>query len=174
MKGFCGECSESCGMCSDSFCNIACGGVKTWCSFGMDTCSHMCADCASFRTCQRCKEVYCCTEGAGHCRTCDQTFCRECVTFRRCDGYVPLRMQNCTEEHCVNCPDEVFVELARTCAECNKEPCDACIHMKERCSNGIRCTRCFRTSCDTWQAEKKKLMDEQLKGSRKEKGSGGV
>jgi hypothetical protein len=44
--------------------------------------------------------------------------------------------------------------------------------MESNSASWLRCTRCFRTSCHTWQAEKKKLIEEELKESRKGKGSG--
>lgn len=171
-KEFCHECTQHCVSCGSNICNINFGGVDNWCSLGTCGCNHMCDDCASFNTCQKCKQAFCCNEGSGHCETCNQTFCRDCVAFRNCDGFVPRRNAACIGEHCVDCPDEVFVELARTCAECNKEPCDACRNMESNSASWLRCTRCFRTSCHTWQAEKKMLIEEELKESRKGKGSG--
>ena len=68
--------------------------------------------------------------------------------------------------HCVECPDESFVELARTCSELNKEPpCDYCRSM-ESDENRSHCDRCSRMCCKTWQIEKKKLKDDQLNESK--------
>eukprot|EP00984_Skeletonema_dohrnii_P020798 scaffold10223_cov96-Skeletonema_dohrnii-CCMP3373.AAC.6 len=199
-KCYCMNCRESteCSLCSDRICSDCkisqCKSCKTgvclMCSsncVGCDSrvcedcdeiqeCSNenclqnYCNDCASdpSSTCQKCKRIFCADNRcSAHCVTCNQMFCRDCVTFRMCD------FDGCYGDHCVDCPNEPFVECARTCAECNKEPCGFCGDPNQR-NFYSRCDVCYRascrTSCSTWQTEKKKLMDDQQNESRKDPG----
>ena len=156
-KVLCVDCSVICDVCENSVCD-ECSNFTT-CS--NDVCDNrMCKNCASVKTCQQCKGAFCCGVEVSQCQTCTQTFCQDCVTLSHCSNLVqgPLgRNCRCNGHHCVDCPDESFVEVARTCSELNKNPCGNCRSMAYTWN---RCARCSRTSCKTWQSEKKKLLDD--------------
>ena len=171
---FCMECSSRCEICDETLC-YDCNVILpenpecTNCGFG----SSMCHTCASerFVTCQHCKGAFCSSRSDScflrDCLQCKKRSCMNCVTFRQCSNLVPGRNYRCREYHCVDCPDESSVELARTCSELNKEPCDVCRSMESNV-NRSHCDRCSRMCCKTWQIEKKKkLMDDQLNESKK-------
>ena len=82
------------------------------------------------------------------------------MTLRQCGNLVPGPLGGrCSGYHCVDCPDESFVEVARTCTEVYKygDPCDVCKSTRYNRYGLSRCVRCSRTSCKTWQVEKKLL-----------------
>ena len=169
-KRSCVDCSNTCQICEKSVCD-ECSNNFTTCS--NDVCGNeMCKNCASVKTCQQCKGTFCCGVELTQCLTCTQTFCQDCVTLRQCGNLVPGPLGGrCSGYHCVDCPDESsFVEVARTCTEIYKygDPCDVCKSTRFNRFGLSRCDRCSRTSCKTWQSEKK-LLDG-LHESKKDSG----
>ena len=169
-KGFCFDCSIMCERCVSYMCHECDEDnnlLQECANDGCDAFNATCNDCASENTCQKCKRAFCGCDSSALCRTCNKRFCWDCVTFRRCNEIVPGCSDRCRAYHCVDC--QSFLEVARTCPELNKAPCQVC----SRLMNIRRaCVRCYRTSCETWQAEKKKLMDDQLNVSNVSGGAG--
>ena len=163
---YCSFCTSQCENCDVIMCE---------CCDDFIECPHclnkLCGTCASerFDTCQQCKNKFCGDDYecyyTSECQSCNQIFCQDCVTLPQCDNLVPGSDNRCSGYHCVDCPDESFVELARTCSDVSKEPCDYCRSMESNV-NRSHCERCSRMCCKSWQIEKKKLKDDQLNESK--------
>ena len=180
-QDFCVSCINSCYVCEDIVCHN-CEDVRpecqcSNCGFNPDDVFYSCNSCTTsqFGTCQQCNREFCDDHVNDDCDllldcpNCKKVFCSNCVTLRQCSNRVESPNggdYRCSGSHCVDCdcPDESLVDLARTCSELNKEPCDGCRRSSDLWS---WCDSCSRMCCKTWQLEKKKLKDDQLNESKK-------
>jgi hypothetical protein len=139
-KKYCSSCCQHCESCDEWICHD-CDEFE--CCSAEDCESSMCAKCAS-DGCQKCKRAFCGCEYTNRCQYCEQDFCRDCDTFRECEG------RDCWgRRQCSGCDEKVPKGLAdhdfvRRCESCERDLCGSCRLDPSRQFNPMNCDGCTR------------------------------
>ncbi|KAL7449802.1 hypothetical protein ACHAWC_001820, partial [Mediolabrus comicus] len=141
-KKYCSSCCEYCESCDEHICQ-GCETGEEYCS-AEDCGARICGKCASNYGCQKCKRVFCGCDYTNQCQYCEQDFCRDCDTFRKCEGRIH---SNWKGNQCSGCDEKVPKGLAdldfvRRCESCERDLCGNCRLDPSRQSNPMNCAGC--------------------------------
>ena len=156
-KKYCSSCCEYCESCDEHICQ-GCETGEEYCS-AEDCGARICGKCASNYGCQKCKRVFCGCDYTNRCQYCEQDFCMDCDTFRKCEGRIH---SNWKGNQCSGCDEKVpkglvDLDFVRRCESCERDLCGYCRLDPSRQFNPMNCAGCTRLLNEMQQQQRQKF-----------------